>query len=376
MRPTTSASNMFRRELCPGSHAAESAFPEEDDGEYAAEGTNLHDLLANPTKDRSGLTLAQREVVEIAEGGAEDIIKAVVVHASLENAEKQEGNEKELWLRKGIKNLYPGHCDKWSYWPEKKILSIIDHKFGFRPVDPASSNIQLRSYAVMAASVWDCDHIIVAINQPRLHREERVTMAEYSRESIPSAKEHLLSIWDNCHKEDAPRIADSEKQCLYCKAKVTCDAYRAKYSWMSQIPKNQVESFTGQLAQLTDEQFGQVFDACTFAGRVFDAVKAEGRKRCAAGGLKEFALGKPRKDAKITDRWGAWSILNKSLSTQDLVECSKIGLGDVSERIAKVFSLSLAEAKRRVKDDLSPVLEISETEPPISRSKHALEDAK
>jgi len=229
-RSTTSASNIFRREACPGSHAAEEQFPEEQESEYSAEGTTLHDLAANPEKDRSALNQEQRDVLKRAEDGAERILKAANASLKITDADQfEEGHEKEMWLRKSLNNLFPGHCDRWRYYPSKKALVIIDHKFGYITVEPAESNLQLRAYAVMGAAKWDCDTVLVAINQPRLPFDERLTIAEYNREAIGSAKEHLLSVWEGCHQKNAPRIAEDGYQCRYCKARLHCDAYRAKY---------------------------------------------------------------------------------------------------------------------------------------------------
>ncbi|MEI7534229.1 MAG: DUF2800 domain-containing protein [Verrucomicrobiae bacterium] len=360
-RSTTSASNIFRREACPGSHAAEEQFPQEEDSEYSAEGTTLHELAANPDMDRSGLKQEQRDVLSRAETGAERILKAA--NASLkisENEPFEEGHEKEMWLRRGLKNLYPGHCDRWRYYPTRKALVIIDHKFGYIKVEEAESNLQLRSYAVMGAAKWDCDTILVAINQPRLPFDDRLTIAEYDRETIKAAKEHLLSVWDACHEENAPRVADAENQCRYCKARLHCDAYRAKYEWMSSIPTSQAKIFTERLQELCQADFDTVFQACQFAGQVFDAVKAEGRRRVEAGELPMFQLGKEIPDARISDVPKAWELLKAAgLPDRDIMASEKLSLTELAERFRDRDGLTVKDAKTKTRDTLADVITVT-----------------
>ena len=161
----------------------------------------------------------------------------------------EEGRETEMWFFRGIKKLFPGHVDRWRYYPRLKVLIIIDKKYGRKEVTPAEANMQLRSYAVMGAKRWTPDNILVAINQPRLKFEDRLSMAEYTKDEIPAARDHILRVWDAAHAPNAPRIAGFE-QCRYCKAKLICDAYRAKYEFLTTPAEDGLEAFTVQLKEL------------------------------------------------------------------------------------------------------------------------------
>lgn len=358
---------MFRRFLCEGSHEAEEQFPEETDSEYSEEGTLLHDLAANPDKDRSDLNAEQKEILDRAERGADKILQSVKTSLKISDNESfEEGHEKEMWFRKGLKNLFPGHCDRWRYYPRLKVLVIIDHKFGYRKVEEAETNTQLRCYAVMGAAKWDSDNVLVAINQPRLPYDDRVSIAEYDRDTIKAAREYLLDGWEACHKPNAPRVADAENQCLYCKAKLHCDAYREKYAWMSSIPTDQAGLFIEHLAELTDEQFAKVFEACSFAEKVFDKLKEEGRRRKESGRLPMFEVGKETPDARITDPYLAFQLMQKDgLSNQEILSCANFGLGNLAEKISLRFTLSNKDAKRRVRDVLAEVITVTSKAAPL-----------
>lgn len=62
-RPVTSASNLFRRALCPGSARLEYGLPEED-SEQSREGQLLHDYAAHLEYDRSMLRPDQRDLLD------------------------------------------------------------------------------------------------------------------------------------------------------------------------------------------------------------------------------------------------------------------------------------------------------------------------
>ena len=74
-RPLTSASNIHRREACPGSAAAEHGLPNEE-SVAAEEGTMLHSHMADPKMDRSHLTQAQLTTMSAAEEGSVRIVQS------------------------------------------------------------------------------------------------------------------------------------------------------------------------------------------------------------------------------------------------------------------------------------------------------------
>ena len=81
-RANTSASNIARRELCPGSAAAEEGLPEED-SEDAEEGTLLHKIDAGESSLVSwdSLSTEQKDLILYAKRADEDIFRAVQIVA-------------------------------------------------------------------------------------------------------------------------------------------------------------------------------------------------------------------------------------------------------------------------------------------------------
>ncbi len=376
-RLLTSASNLHRREACPGSAFAEAGLPEET-SDVANEGTMLHELMADPTADRSHLTGEQVKTLQAAEEMNNQLWQlvgeAMARRGQESNFEPDQGHEVELWLRRGIKPIMNGHCDHWRYFSTQKILVIVDYKFGRIAVDEAESNLQLRAYAVMAAEKWDCDHILVAINQPRLPYENRLTVAEYTREAIKAAKAQLLDIFDKAHnkdgspREDAPRMA-GESQCRWCRARLDCPTYRETYAFLADDAPMGKEAFIqDRVMRMSDAELDRVYTACKFAALISDSAKEEIQRRHKLGGMPMWQSVPGRKNTEITDRPRAVRLLQGiGLPLESVLECAKISLPDLSEELRRRDGIKQKEAKEKIFQTLQPVLEIKETAPSLKR---------
>jgi hypothetical protein len=231
-RPTTSASNIFRRKLCPGSEKLEAGLPEEET-ELSVGNTRLHQYYANPKLDRSFLNTQSQDLLRIADDLDSYVFSRVRDQFQLSEG-FEEGFERELIALKGEDGETPGHCDRYRYWPEDRFLLILDVKFGFKVVTPANANLQLRTYAMGAFEQFDVEDCVVAITQPRLPYGQRVTLAAYDRNEMALAREELGRIRAASRREDAPLIA-GEEQCRYCKARVFCPAIRAELVILEQL---------------------------------------------------------------------------------------------------------------------------------------------
>jgi len=371
---THGASHLSQWESCPGSASAQIGLPDEDSKD-AQEGTSLHSHDADPSLDRSGLTGEQLDVLKYAAEGDELIFASVRSSLSIgEDEPFEEGREDERWFRRGIKALFPGHNDRWRFYPARKVLVIIDKKFGRIEVDAADANRQLMAYGIMGADEMDPDHVLVAINQPRLPYNQRLTIGEYNRESLAKAKALLLSIWDGSHnkdgspREDVPRVA-GESQCRYCKARLNCDAFRAKYEFLAKPSADGKDAFVARLEQLTDEELDKVFIACRFAALISDSAKKEIIARIEGGRMGHYELKPGNKNSKITDVPLAVKLLNGlGLSTDAILRRCKISLDDVSEDVRTARGITQKEAKLMVKEAVSTVLEIGQNAPSLKRT--------
>lgn len=369
-RATTSASNIARRELCPGSAAAEEGLPEED-SEDAEEGTLLHKIDAGELKEKDqDLTGEQRDILKYARSADEDIFRAVKSSLEIPDGEPfDEGRETEMWFYRGIKKLFPGHVDRWRYYPGFKALIIIDKKYGRKEVTPAEANMQLRAYAVMGAKRWTPDKSLVAINQPRLKYEDRLSMAEYTKEEIPAARDHILRVWDAAHAPNAPRIAGFE-QCRYCKAKLICDAYHARYGFLVAQAEDGIAAFTGQLSKLDDIALDKVKQAVVFAKLIEVATNSEIMARKEVGGMPMYDIHRTGSVSTITDPLQAVALLRElGFSDNEIIARARFSLDKLSDDLRERDELTMKAAKMKIRDKLMPVLDIVPKSPSLQRIK-------
>jgi hypothetical protein len=368
------ASYLAQWEACPGSAFAQVGLPDSD-SEDSQEGTLMHLHDFDPGLDRSSLTGEQLDVLRYAAEGDEAIFAAVCSSLSIGADEPYtEGREDERWFRRGLKALFPGHNDRWRFYTERKVLVIIDKKFGRREVTGADANRQLMAYGIMGADEFDPDHVLVAINQPRMPREQRLTIGEYQRADLPKARALILGIWDGSHqkdgspREDVPRIA-GEDQCRYCLARLHCDAYREKFEFLAKPAAGGKDAFIARLELLTDKELDAVYVACRFAALITDGAKQEIIRRLEIVGMSHYEIKPGNKNSKITDVPKAVELLKGlGLTTPTILSRCKISLSDVAEDLRAMKGITQKEASRQVKNAVSPVLEIGQNAPTLTRS--------
>ena len=372
VRAVTSSSNLHQRELCPGSAAAEEGLPNEE-SEYSAEGTFLHALDAQGEVYDEQPTDEQRHILKAAAEADESIFRAVTEKMDISQDEPFiEGRETEVWLRRGFKSLFPGHPDRWRYYSARKILIVIDKKFGYREVTAAEINRQLMSYGVMVAEDYDADHVFVAINQPRLPAMLRVTIGEFSREKLAQAKQLIFQIWDGAHnpdgstRKDVPRVAGDD-QCRYCKAKLNCDAYQEKYVFLAKASEDGKKDFVAKLATLADDELDRIYVACKFAGLVEDPAKEEILRRMAAGGMQHYQTQGNGFASTITDNYAALGALKDAGLPVDKI-ARPLSNSDLKVVMAGIKGISQVDADKQIKAILAPYVESKPKAPSLKRT--------
>jgi hypothetical protein len=375
-RSLTSASNIARRKECPGSAAAEAEFPEQEDSDESKEGTMLHLIDAQPEKaNEFNLKGEQKDVLEAAKRADDDIFRSV--HACLKlpaDEPYEEVREEEMWVYRGLKKVFPGHCDRLRFYPSVGVLVIIDKKFGRNEVTPAEANMQLRSYGVMGARRFKPKHVMVAINQPRLKYDDRVTIAEYRDDQLPGALADVLAVWDGSHnadgspRTDVPRIAGQE-QCRYCRARLHCDAYRAKFEFLAKPSSEEgKDAFIERLTALSDSELDRVQVAIQFASVIKDDVKAEIIRRMEAGRMGNYEMKPTGNTSSISDVRKAFELLEGiGFSQEEIIRRSKLSLDSLAEDLHAKDGGTQIAAKRKIRDTLGPVLDVTPKSPSLKR---------
>ena len=220
-----SASSLDRIAACPGSHAAEQGMPYKP-SEAAAEGTMLHDVMSG-VRDTKGLTSGQRRYISYCSEQGRALLAEHV------DGEKPEV-VKEWYAQARLLDHIVSAKSDFTAWGDTKAL-VIDWKFGREPVDRAEVNLQLRPYAIIAAQEKPAIEVTtVAIVQPAVAPEDRVTVAQYTREDIHQAKAELNYILVAASKADAKRVPGAH--CRYCKALGTTRCPESTEQAMALVP--------------------------------------------------------------------------------------------------------------------------------------------
>jgi hypothetical protein len=333
----------------------------ESDSEQSNEGQLLHDYYAHPEYDRSFLKPNQRDLVDLA-----DTLSGVVIKRC-EEALMLLGpfidiREMQLATNEGVY----GTPDRLRNYYDKTVV-IIDAKFGFNVVDRAEVNLQLRAYAVLGYDyARDAKQVVVSIVQPRTPYDERITMAVYTHEDIEAARKEIAFIIK--HTEAVTmRLIPGEEQCRYCKAKLTCPAFRDEMTLPAVLTPDKALSKTARdaylaqrLAELTDEQLVKAVLAIKLAGLVKSPTHEEVRKRIANGTITSLKVAKDSDVRKIADVRKALALLSLAgMSKDDIYDCvSEFAIGKLAEKLRGIHpNWTWKEANEWIDKKLASVIE-------------------
>lgn len=352
IRSPTSASNFFRRVLCPGSEAMEKDLPDIED-EYSVEGTLLHRHVADKTLPRNKLTHEQLDVLEVAEKLENELVQHFW---GLPVEVKREFEVRLLGMR--------SHPDLQITSPRVSRLTLADFKFGRKAVAPAELNWQILVYLVgihwkdrMQPDVGSRKYV-GAIIQPWVSRG--IESVIYMSEQLDAAHEKIESVLKACHAPDAPRIP-SHEACLLCKGRLhgACPEVRnmaleplGDANLIEAVKLNPVRF----LKTLAPAKRSQLLDALDFAEDLRTIIRDAARfmLREDAASIPGFALGKAGKTSRVTDMNELWSRLEKlGLEQGKFRDLCSISNKDVESVLRDLTKEKGDALKARVKEVLA-----------------------
>ncbi len=369
-RPATSPSNLHRRELCPRSAFMEAGLPDTD-SDFARGGRLLHQYWGNEQLDRAFLSEDERDLLELTDRLMADVLARLALGTPLISYETPI-----------ITPRISGTPDRVYVWPTNKIALVADLKSGFAVVERAELNVQLRAYAVMAADDMldlKLEHIFVAILQPRLWTpSERISLAHYELPHLESARRQIDRIKEGTEDPDAPLRA-GEEQCRFCRAKLTCPAFRdamalpvVAFRTEEELSKTKREhEIAERVKQCSDEQLEQVLAAVKLAGMVEYPARDEARRRIRAGLYTNFVLGKEGEVRTITNVRKAIAMLALSdvARREEILDICDIPIQKLEEAYRKRVGGTWQAAKDKINKVLNSVIAREPRSPKILRKK-------
>ena len=248
-----SASKMKRIRRCPGSVGLERRLPKRDDStKDAAAGTERHSLIELGVDAATVEDSNESYVVGMSEKLRKDAIEKAL--GSLEGAEVH--TEDRLWVYDD--SLEPIYSAKLDWYAIKAGVALIcDYKTLFGRHAHARENEQLAAQAVALFCTYDVNEVIVALIQPNLSAEERLTMAKFSRDDLIAAQEQVLGWCFAAENQHAPRIP-GPVQCEHCPCRADCpEAIAAELALtivdVKQLSEPQAMSVLLDRAELADK---------------------------------------------------------------------------------------------------------------------------
>jgi Protein of unknown function (DUF2800) len=344
----------------------EEGLPEED-SEQSREGILLHDYAAHPEYDHAFLSDMQRRLLELSDTLVKQVIDQIESQYNLKQGVVQ-FIEHPIAYHGELDHL-TGRPDIVRLYAKDKSILVIDRKFGYNIVERAELNLQLRAYAVMANYSWaEGDlfaHSSVAIVQPRMSYDERITIADYLPEETNFARTQIFKILERTKDPEAPLRA-SEEACRYCKAKLICPEFRKMLDqplvtfrtdgeW---TVAKRAEYIEHRLAQCTDQDLDKLLQAIGLAVMVKESANDEARKRIQDGRLPTHMLGKESKVRSIADVRRAFALLSLSRiqTTEQLMELITLPIKPIEEAYRVATGCTGKEARDKINQVLSSVI--------------------
>jgi len=242
---------------CPGSVALADKMPPKPSSKHAAEGTPLHDTIADILMDKgtSETFLGRKyEGVELTQ----DLIdrKLKVALAALDEVDPFGEMAYAVESRVGFGDLLPdvfGSTDLLGRIGDRAV--VLDWKFGDGVPVEAEENAQLLFYAAAAArtpeTAWafkDADEVELIIVQPPSVKRWLTTL-----DRVKAFEDELVRAVKVALKPDAPLAAGDH--CRWCAAKPVCPVMtgavdRAAKAKIELMPVDQIAHYLNQIPML------------------------------------------------------------------------------------------------------------------------------
>lgn len=223
---------------CPGSHALEPLYPEDQESAEAREGTAAHYYVTEALYGRVWPvdTLAPNghpitdEMVECGELYLEDVRETFAAHPGI--TEKYHYHvEAKVYGHKSVHPMNEGTPDTFWLMPSHGLLIIWDYKFGHRYVDPFE-NEQMIDYAACIFETFGIDReeikeryrVSIRVIQPRnYHRDGPVRRWDTTGRILVGHIDRLAAA-ARAAKERVPSTKTGP-HCRDCSARRGCDAF-------------------------------------------------------------------------------------------------------------------------------------------------------
>ena len=275
-------SSASRYIACPASVALSWGIQDEE-SEYAAEGTRAHSLAEKCLKDGADAW----ESVNLFDS---ETANAVQVYLNAIREAHPERNQSNFFVERrfhcpDLHELYYGTSDCTYVDLETKTIHVWDYKHGVGIVVEVENNAQLMGYAVgmlESLQLWRAvDYVSVGVVQPRaFHPDGPVRTWRIGADALEAWR--IDELMPAMKKATTSTETVSGEHCRFCPARTrNCPQIAADMNELEEIMK----SFEGRTAdELTDAQVARFMDLLEVAKIAAKAAQTTAFNRMQAGG--------------------------------------------------------------------------------------------
>lgn len=266
--------------------------------------------------------------------------------------------------------LLKGTPDSVIVLTDPSCVIVRERKFGFKEVQPANANFQLRCYLAMVADVYPAEDYFGCLTQPRISSKPNVV--HYLPADIVKARAEIEAIHAACYAPEAP-LRPSVEGCEHCTAKAICAPFKA---WLGSIEKAgrlPVAQWTDEEMDLFESRRGILEKYLKDTHEAIKLVKAANPERLPGWRLKDGANVRT-----VTDLVQAWAALQPLLSegfgkdaAKKYSDCCSISIGDLEDLIYDMNKsdpkkkMSQKDTKRLLNSLLTGLIELRQNKPSL-----------
>ncbi len=256
--------------------------------------------------------------------------------------------EQAFTLERGGKTILVGHPDCVRVYERRRIVAIMERKYGYKPVQAADANLQLRCYLVLVATEYPADLYYGCLTQPRVSSKPNIV--RYTPRDIVQARREIEAYYDACFADGAPRNPSPEG-CEYCTAQAICKEF---ISWAFSVRK--AEHLPA--AQWSDADWSHFLTVRplveTFCKeRLEDAklIKATNADR-----IPGWALRPGNETRSVDDLIAAWTALQDRMSAKEFSSCCDVSIGSLEKKVWEAANKTGKCSQRQAKEIVNALL--------------------
>jgi hypothetical protein len=296
-----SASAMWRLSMCPGSWELSKQAPVEPESKAAETGTRIHAALAGESTDLSHDEQWVRDECEAL------MIAHTPAFGTIER-------ERRLWIQ-GRVSGQPDVVARIN-----GVAFVWDYKTGRGEVQPAETNMQLRTLAVLVHHTWpDVTAVTAGIIQPLA--SPRVHSVTYTVEDLDRARCEMFDILDRL-TPDAPRAAG--EWCKYCPARGICPTVRGQIQTTAAL----------SVEHMTVDQLARALDMVPALESAVDAMRERARTLIECGvTVPGYQIREERGRETVTDINELHRRFQQHGTTEQFLGALTVGKGKIKDCI-------------------------------------------